>query len=97
MLANLAGETLIKISGHVNSRHQLSGELNHNVNSFHEYAIQKCPLEYRILAKSSDGTIKAIRHKKLPWEGWMWHPEREPKFAKEDLSRIQKLFYTSPF
>ena len=37
------------------------------------------------------GEIEAIRHQTLPWEGWMWHPEREPTFAVDDIARLRKL------
>jgi putative glutamine amidotransferase len=28
----------------------------------------------------------------MPWEGWMWHPEREEVFNPKDLQRIRDLF-----
>ena len=61
-------------------------------NSFHNFALSRCSENYRILAKSEDGVIEAIRHKSLPWEGWMWHPERETTFNYEDINRIKDLF-----
>ena len=41
---------------------------------------------------SGDGEIEAIRHLSLPWEGWMWHPERERVYSQDDVSRFLKLF-----
>ena len=92
MLGVLAGTNLIRKSGHVNSRHDLVGEIRHNVNSYHEYSLENCPKDYDVLAVSEDGTIKAIKHHDLPWEGWMWHPEREHCFSSEDRQRARKLF-----
>ena len=46
---------------------------------------------YEILAESEDGIIEAISHKKLPWEGWMWHPEREEQFVTNDKNRFITL------
>ena len=38
------------------------------------------------------GVIEAIRHATLPWEGWMWHPEREPVLHRQDIERLKALF-----
>jgi putative glutamine amidotransferase len=43
------------------------------------------------LAKSEDGSIEAMVHKSLPWEAWMWHPEREVVFFKNDIDRFKKI------
>ena len=40
---------------------------------------------------SEDGSLEAMMHKDLPWEGWMWHPEREEIFSKTDLDRFIRL------
>ena len=97
MLGLYAGEELIKIDGHVNTRHELEIKKEYKnlfpnvVNSFHNFSIKKCPKEYDVLAYSKDGYIEAIKHIKLPWEGWMWHPEREDIFNKLDKERFQNL------
>lgn len=82
---------LEKAFGHVRSRHQLVGEISHEVNSYHNFSIDSCPSDFRIIARSEDGCIEAVRHKFLPWEGWMWHPERERKPNPVDLERLQNL------
>ena len=46
---------------------------------------------FQVSSKSDDGYIEAIKHKKLSWEGWMWHPEREDVFSKTDIRRFKKL------
>ena len=88
-MASRAGATLSKVSGHVHSRHKLNGIISSEVNSYHNYAIKTCPKNYTVLAKTCDQSIEAIRHAWLPWEGWMWHPEREWGFARDDVERVQ--------
>lgn len=92
MLARWHLAELKPVAGHVRTRHRLSGEIEGEANSFHQFALVECPLEFRVLARSEDGGIEAIRHKTLPWEGWMWHPEREPEFAVRDIERLKALF-----
>ncbi len=92
MMAHWMGVGLRAINGHVRTRHTLSGELTHTVNSYHGFTLLDCPPGCEILAYSEDGAIEAIRHQTLPWEGWMWHPEREAHFDAHDIQRIQALF-----
>jgi len=87
-----AGAPLQACTNHVRTRHDLQGELYGNVNSYHNFALARCPSNFRVLAQSEDGTTEAIRHKALPWEGWMWHPEREPEFDQRHLERVRQLF-----
>jgi len=97
MMAVLAGATLVKVEGHVKSRHYLdvckkpTGFLD-SVNSYHNWGLTCCPEGFRTLARSEDGSIEAIRHIELPWEGWMWHPERETPFSPQDIERLKELF-----
>lgn len=92
MMACWAGGTLKSVDGHVASRHSIRGEINGNVNSFHKFSVSKCPTGFKVLATSNDSEIEAFRHGTLPWEGWMWHPERETIYHERDLSRLQTLF-----
>ena len=92
MLANFEKIGLHPVVGHVKTRHKISGEINMITNSFHNFSINECSKKYKILAKSEDGEIEAIRHLSLPWEGWMWHPEREINFNLEDINRIRNHF-----
>ncbi len=92
MMAHWAGVDLCPVKGHVRTRHRLSGEVAGEVNSYHGFALATCPLDFEVLARSEDGEIEAIRHQSLPWEGWMWHPEREGNFAARDVQRIKVLF-----
>ncbi|MBG6174936.1 putative glutamine amidotransferase [Labrenzia sp. EL_208] len=91
MMGHWAGTALHAVEGHVRSRHSVSGEINRIVNSYHDYSLADCPADFRLLACSDDGEIEAIGHQVLPWEGWMWHPEREAQFAEQDVSRLRQL------
>lgn len=91
MLGSWAGAKIHQVKRHVGTRHQLKGKITINVNSFHEYSLSNCPVGFDVLATSEDGEIEAIRHQELPWEGWMWHPERENKFNAYDIYRLTKI------
>jgi putative glutamine amidotransferase len=97
MMANWAGVALEKKTGHVGSRHRLvspdgDGGWPESVNSFHNWGLVSCPEGFAVSAYAEDGSIEAIRHLELPWEGWMWHPEREAPFAESDGIRLKRLF-----
>lgn len=91
MMGVCAGSKLHTVVGHVRTRHVLTGEIACEVNSYHSYVLSSCPSKYDVIARSSDGEIEAIRHQSLPWEGWMWHPEREEVFNAEDIVRIKEV------
>jgi putative glutamine amidotransferase len=92
MMTVWAGGSLTPIDGHVRTRHSLSGEITTNVNSYHDYTVADCPDGFEVTARSEDGAIEAIRHTQRKWQGWMWHPEREPEFSTEDIERATGLF-----
>lgn len=92
MMAHWAGVDLHPVQGHVQTRHRVSGEIAAQVNSYHEYSLSTCPASFEVIARSEDGEIEAMRHQSLPWEGWMWHPEREQNFAARDVQRMKELF-----
>ncbi len=93
LMAHWAGATLHPVTGHVRTRHQLQGRIQAEVNSYHGLALADCPAGFEVLARSEDGEIEAMAHRQLPWQGWMWHPEREPQFAEHDLLRLKELFH----
>ena len=80
------------INDHSNEVHEVTGRISGVVNSFHKFSFKKMPNDYNLLATADDGCIEAIEHKSLPWEGWMWHPERYKKFRKLDIDRIKYIF-----
>lgn len=92
MMAYWAGTGLHSVQGHVRTRHCLFGEITGEANSYHGFSLASCPDGFEVLAQSEDGGIEAIRHQSLPWEGWMWHPEREALFSSRDVQRIRVLF-----
>jgi gamma-glutamyl-gamma-aminobutyrate hydrolase PuuD len=92
VMSSFMGSPLRPVDGHVRQRHHLSGEITHEVNSFHAYGLATCPDGFKVIARSKDGEIEAISNAELRWEGWMWHPEREALFAPADIDRLQKLF-----
>jgi N5-(cytidine 5'-diphosphoramidyl)-L-glutamine hydrolase len=92
MMAAWSGVKLKPVTGHVRTRHSLRGEISADVNSFHSLTLSDCPSDFVVIARSEDGSIEAIRHTSLLWEGWMWHPEREDTFATHDVRRLKMLF-----
>ena len=89
------GVKLQNIKGHVNKRHNLiyeeGEEFSEEVLCFHNFGIKECPKDYKVLARTENCFIEAIGHKNLPWEGWMWHPERENIFTQADKNRFKGL------
>jgi N5-(cytidine 5'-diphosphoramidyl)-L-glutamine hydrolase len=97
MMSVWAGVDLVKQEGHVGTRHQLAiteriDEWPASVNSYHNWGLSSCPDGFEVAARAEDGSIEAIRHTTLPWEGWMWHPERETPFSSQDNQRLKRLF-----
>ena len=92
MMAVVAGVELKAVAGHVCKRHRLKGQITDEVNSYHHLALSRCPTDYTVLASSDDNQIEAIQHQHLPWQGWMWHPERELNFSDQDTQRLKALF-----
>lgn len=63
------------------------------VNSYHNFAVDKLGEELIISAWNEDKTvIKAIEHKEYKIFGQMWHTEREEPFIKEELEIIKRFF-----
>ena len=96
MMAVWAGVELVRKEGHVGSRHQLvvparKDDWPANVNSYHNWGLASCPDGFEVAAQAEDGSIEAMRHISLPWEGWMWHPEREAPFSLQDTKRLKRL------
>ncbi len=92
LLAYREGVRFKKIENHIGTSHLIQGNISKVVNSYHEYQLESCPNNYHVIARSLDSNIEAIRHKYLPWEGWMWHPERNLDFCNLDLNRLVEIF-----
>ena len=85
---------LKKLKGHLKTKHKLISNYQdfdqRVVKSYHNYGFDDCPTCFNKVAVSPDNTVEAIRHKTLPLEGWMWHPERE-KNNHIDYHRLEIL------
>jgi putative glutamine amidotransferase len=92
MMVYKAGTPLVQLRGHAGTRHKITGEIFGEVNSYHNFGISDCPAGYRVISRSEENSIEAIQHFNLPWEGWMWHPEREVNFENRDVERLRQLF-----
>jgi putative glutamine amidotransferase len=92
LLAHWSGVGLKLVNDHLKTRHNIVGSFTKSVNSFHRYSLLSCPNDFEVLAFSEDGEIEAIRHLYLPWEGWMWHPERDEIYSSDDIVRLINLF-----
>ena len=86
------GSKLKEAAGHTKVRHMISGHINRNVNSFHRFALADCPKGFEITARGEDGVIEAIQDVQRRLYGWMWHPEREIEFKKDDILQVTKIF-----
>ena len=91
VMAARAGAPLRPVEGHRGVRHAVAGVLSGEVNSFHALGLPAAPPGFDVLARSPDGLVEAVRARALPWEGWMWHPEREAVFAGRDVQRARAL------
>lgn len=102
IIADFFGGNFKKVKNQVGIRHgliinkksQYFNQLNKisTVNSFHNYAIDKIPDNFVVSAKSGNGIIKAIEHKKYKIFGQMWHSEREKLFDKNQINLIKNFF-----
>ena len=90
------GSKLVKVNNHIRKNHKLINlskeKFPKETNSYHQYSLKSCPKNFFITTKSLDGNIESIKHKVLPWEGWMWHPERDKKIDKINNLRLKKIF-----
>jgi gamma-glutamyl-gamma-aminobutyrate hydrolase PuuD len=86
------GGALKKIKNHVNTSHYIYSNKNKiKVNSYHKFAVPKCPRNFEILYKSKEEHIESLKHKSKNIYGWMWHPERgsfSKEFHKKNFKKI---------
>ena len=92
---------LIKVSGHVSTRHKVFRSLNQDikinhdiVNSFHSFGIELNGLGSGLidLAKDEDDNVEAFYHTEYKLLGIMWHPEREKSFNELDKTLFKNHF-----
>jgi len=103
IIAEYFGTTFKKVDNHVSIRHKIEiiGQSNfksilnkiENVNSYHNFAIDKLGDDLQTVATcSNDNTIEAIQHNNHLIFGQMWHPERENPFNKYNSQLISEFF-----
>ena len=87
---------LKKIKNHVGTRHYIvstkKNQKKRKVNSFHNYALSKCPKKFNVIYKSLDGIIESIESRSKKIYACMWHPERESSFKKNDILKFKSFF-----
>ena len=93
MIGGYFNVKLVKVKNHVRNNHYINfGERNYEVNSYHNYSLQRCPKSFIIESFSQDGKIESIIHKTRKIYAIMWHPERYKKFKKFDIKNFRNLF-----
>lgn len=60
-------------------------------NSYHTYLIKKAGKNIKSLARASDNSIEAFKHRKYKIYGIMWHPERNKKLKKFDIEYFKNF------
>ena len=54
----------------------ITGSTKFEVESMHHQGVREISADWRVMAKSEDGIIEALEHKKHPWMiSVLWHPE----------------------
>ena len=93
MIGKFFGIKLKKVKGHVNKDHFVySSKDKVKVNSYHNYSIKSCPINFKILYKTLDGNIEAMISKNKRIYGCMWHPERNRVFNEKDVKIFKTIF-----
>ena len=93
VIQNYFSIPLYAIPNHIGKRHDV--EFNNwtlNTNSYHQYGTIDSVDEMIVQAKAEDGVIESIRHRTLPIQGIMWHPEREFEFSEFDKQLFKDHF-----
>ena len=92
IISSFFGGTLKSVNGHLATRHKINDRYSRYVNSYHSYAIEKLPECFNVVYRSNDNSIESISHKTLPWDGCMWHPERDESIHPKDKEMMKSLF-----
>ncbi|TXE88344.1 gamma-glutamyl-gamma-aminobutyrate hydrolase family protein [Campylobacter volucris] len=85
MIASYFKSHFIKCENHIQNHDIYIKNKKINVNSFHNFAIDKLSDEFEILARANDNTIEAFKHKNLNIYGIMWHMERQNGLNEENI------------
>jgi len=101
MLNHFQGGALRPVSGHTAVRHRVTGPLvgsdGREVNSYHDQGLLDADLgdQLEAVGRADDGVVEALRHRRRPWLGIMWHPERDTPVARADRELITRHFLES--
>ncbi|MBY0429703.1 MAG: gamma-glutamyl-gamma-aminobutyrate hydrolase family protein [Rhodospirillales bacterium] len=94
MILHRAGAILHPVSGHVTTGHPIRRDgAPAIVNSYHCWGATRAVPDLAVVATAEDGVIEAVRHRRRPVFGMMWHPERDPDGHDRDF--IAAWFKTS--
>lgn len=84
---------LLNVKNHVKVFHNLNiNNQTIKVNSYHNYGIFEISEDFNVLAQTTDNVIEAIKHRKYPIYGIMWHPERDIPFNDFNIKFVRKIF-----
>ena len=86
------GVPLVEVGGHVRSRHRLNSAQMREVNSYHRYALSRCPDGFVITETTDDNVIESMSSTTHKIECCMWHPERESPISLDDTQRLRRFF-----
>lgn len=95
MILDYFGNELVNVQNHVAVKHEITGMPDMTcVNSYHNQGCVELKEDsmLEVLAKSTDGVIESVCHKKFNIMATMWHPEREEPFDVIDINRVRNLF-----
>lgn len=84
------GGSLKRVENHTAVKHILDN--GKEANSYHNYAADKLGEGLEVLARSQDGIIEVIKHKKYKIYAQMHHPERDNPFGKSEIAFIRGYF-----
>ncbi len=99
------GMALEPVQGHVKTVHRievysetryLEGFNGLEVNSYHGVAPVGEGEELVVAARSSEGHVEALEHKRHALLGIMWHPERYEEARPQDVALISSFFGAAP-
>jgi putative glutamine amidotransferase len=77
LMASSKGVSVTSTHSHAGTTHEVFGENNFMVNSYHNFCLRSSPEEFIIDYRAADGSVEAFSNQALNWYGVMWHPERE--------------------
>lgn len=99
LISSMYEKKLFKVENHVRKKHSLNLKKSRfikssklEVNSYHNYGINKLPRNYINIASTKDGSIEIAEHKNKKILCMMFHPERKMKSSKLLTKAIRNFF-----